>query len=77
MRAIRLFIAEGEGAKGKASGAQGTGTSEKAPQESVTYQVPEPPSALVREEEFCQAIAASALSCRVESAAVTAAGARS
>ena len=54
MRAIRLFIAEGEGAKGKASGAQGTGTSEKAPQESVTYQVPEPPSALVREEEFAK-----------------------
>ena len=54
MRAIRLFIAEGEGAKGKAYGAQGTGTSEKAPQESVTHQVAEPPSALVREEDFAK-----------------------
>jgi len=54
MRAIRLFIAEGEGAKGKAPGALGTGTSEKAPQESVKYQVSEPPSALVREEEFAK-----------------------
>jgi hypothetical protein len=52
MRAIRLFIAEEEGTKGKASVAEGTGTSEKAPQESVTYRVPELPSALVREEEF-------------------------
>jgi hypothetical protein len=52
LQAIRLFIAEGEGAKGKAPGAQGTGTSEKAPQESVTYQVPEPASPLVRGEEF-------------------------
>ena len=54
MRAIRLFIKEGEGTKGKASAAQGTGTVEKAPLEPVTYQVSEPPSALVREEEFAK-----------------------
>jgi hypothetical protein len=54
MRAIRLFIKEGEGAKDKASGDQGSDTFEKAPQRSVTYQVPEPASALVREEEFAK-----------------------
>ena len=52
MRAIRLFIEEGEGTKGKTSIAEATGNSEKAAQKPVTYQVPEPPSALVREEEF-------------------------
>jgi hypothetical protein len=51
-RAIRLFVAEGEGTNGKPSIAQGTGSVEKAPLGSVTYQVPEPPSALVREEDF-------------------------
>ena len=54
MRAIRLFIAEGEGSRGKVSAAQATGTFEKAPQRSVPYQVPEPSSALVREEEFAK-----------------------
>jgi hypothetical protein len=54
MRAIRLFIREGEGTQGKASAAQGTGTFEKAPQRSVTYQVPEPASALVQEKEFAK-----------------------
>lgn len=52
MRAIRLFIKEGEGAK--ASSAQGTGTFEKAPQESVKYRVSEQPPARVREEEFAK-----------------------
>ena len=52
MRAIRLFIKEGEGTKGTTSIAEATGTSEKTAQNPVTYQVPEPPSALVREEEF-------------------------
>jgi len=52
MRAIRLFIKEGEGTKGKASAAQGPGTFEKTQKAPITYQVPEPPSALVREEEF-------------------------
>jgi hypothetical protein len=52
MRAIRLFIKEGEGTKGKTSIAEATSTSEKTAQKPVTYQVPEPPSALVREEEF-------------------------
>ena len=54
MRAIRLFIAEGEGVQGKGSAGQGSSTFEKAPQRSVTYQVPEPASALVREEEFAK-----------------------
>ena len=54
MRAIRLFINEGEGAQGKASAAQGPGTFEKAQNAPVTYQVPEPSSALVREEEFAK-----------------------
>ena len=54
MRAIRLFIEEGEGTKGKTSVAEATGTSEKTAQRPVTYQVPEPPSALVREEEFAK-----------------------
>ena len=54
MRAIRLFIREGEGTQGNASVAQGTGTFEKAPQRSVAYQVPEPASALGREEEFAK-----------------------
>jgi len=54
MRAIRLFIAEGEGAKREDSAAQGTGTFEKSQKAPVTYQVPEPPSALVQEEEFAK-----------------------
>jgi hypothetical protein len=54
MRAIRLFIKEGEGTKGKTSIAEATGTSEKTAQKPVTYQVPEPPSALVREEAFAK-----------------------
>jgi hypothetical protein len=54
MRAIRLFIKEGEGAKGKASAVQGTGVLEEAQKAPVTYQVPEPPSALVREEDFAK-----------------------
>jgi hypothetical protein len=54
MRAIRLFIKEGEGTKGKTSVAEAVGTSEKTAQKPVTYQVPEPPSALVREEEFAK-----------------------
>jgi hypothetical protein len=53
-RAIRLFIKEGEGTKGKAPVAQGTGTVEKAPEGRVTYQVPEQASALVREEDFAK-----------------------
>jgi hypothetical protein len=48
MRAIRLFIAEGEGAKAKASVAPAPGTFEKPQPAPVTYQVPEPASALVR-----------------------------
>jgi hypothetical protein len=54
MRAIRLFIKEGEGTKGKTSVAEATGTSEKTVQKPVTYQVPEPPSSLVGEEEFAK-----------------------
>jgi hypothetical protein len=54
MRAIRIFIKEGEGTKGKASAAQGTGTSEKPPTGPVAYQVPELPSAVVREEDFAK-----------------------
>jgi hypothetical protein len=54
MRAIRLFIAEGEGAKREDSAAQGTGTFEKSQKAPVTYQVPEPASALVREEDFAK-----------------------
>ena len=54
MRAIRLFIKEGEGANGKVSIAQGSGAVEKIQKPSVTYQVPEPASALVREEEFAK-----------------------
>ena len=54
MRAIRLFIKEGEGAKGKASATQGTGTVEKTQKTPVTYQVPEPASARVREEDFAK-----------------------
>jgi hypothetical protein len=37
MRAIRLFIEEGEGTKGKTSVAEATGTSEKTAQKPVTY----------------------------------------
>ena len=54
MRAIRLFIEEEEGAKAKPSVAQGTGTIEKTQKQPVTYQVLEPPSAVVREEEFAK-----------------------
>ena len=54
MRAIRLFIAEGEGAKGKGTATQGTGAPEEAQKAPVTYRVPEPASALVREEEFAK-----------------------
>ena len=54
MRAIRLFIKEGEGTQAKRAVAQGTGTFEKALQESVTYKVPEVASALVREEDFAK-----------------------
>ena len=54
MRAIRLFITEGEGTKGKASAAQGTGTVEKTQKGSVAYQVPELPSAVVQEEDFAK-----------------------
>ena len=54
MRAIRLFIKEGEGAKGKGSATQGTGTVEKTQKGSVAYQVPELPSAVVREEDFAK-----------------------
>jgi hypothetical protein len=54
MRAIRLFIAEGEGAKAKASVAPAPDTFEKPQPAPVTYQVPEPASALVREEEFAK-----------------------
>ena len=54
MRAIRLFIAEGEGAKGKGSATQGTGTVEKTQKGSVAYQVPELPSAVVWEEDFAK-----------------------
>jgi hypothetical protein len=52
MRAIRLFIAEEKRTGGKASGAKGTGTFEKTQKTPGTYQAPEPPSDLVREEEF-------------------------
>ena len=52
MRAIRLFIAEGEGAKGKGSATQGNGMVEKTQKGSVAYQVPELPSAVVREQDF-------------------------
>ena len=54
MRAIRLFIAEGEAAKGKSSAALGTDSVEKTQKAPVTDQVPEPPSALVREEDFAK-----------------------
>ena len=54
MRAIRLFIAEGEGTKGKGSVVKETGALEEAQKAPVTYRVPEPASALVREEEFAK-----------------------
>jgi hypothetical protein len=54
MRATRLFIAEGDGTQGKASGAQGTGTFETTQKGSVAYQVSELPSAVVREEDFAK-----------------------
>jgi hypothetical protein len=59
MRAIRLFIKEGEVTKGKASVVQGAGTFEKAAQGSVTDQVPEPSAPLVREEDFAKQCCAS------------------
>jgi hypothetical protein len=37
MRAIRIFIAEGEGAKGKASGAQGPAAAGEEKKGSVVY----------------------------------------
>ena len=54
MRAIRLFIKEGEGTKAKGSVAQGAGSVGKAEAPPVTYQVPGPPYALVREEDFAK-----------------------
>jgi hypothetical protein len=48
---------------------------EKAHHGSITYQVPEPPSALFREEEFAKAIAARTVSSRLESPAGAVAGA--
>jgi hypothetical protein len=54
MRAIRLFIKEGERTKGKASAVQGPGTFEKTQKAPITYRVPEAASALVREEEFAK-----------------------
>jgi hypothetical protein len=58
MRAIRLFIAEGEGAKGETSavresneGPPGAPEKQKAP---AACQIPEQASALVREEEFAK-----------------------
>ena len=54
MRAIRLFIKEGEGTKGKTSAVQGPGTFEKTQKAPITYRVPEAASALVREEEFAK-----------------------
>jgi hypothetical protein len=58
MRAIRLFIAEGEGTKGKVSAAQderlGSGAAEEKQKGPVTYQISEQPAAMVREEEFAK-----------------------
>jgi hypothetical protein len=54
MRAIRLFIKEGEGSRGKVSATQGTSTVEKTQKGSVACQAPELPSAVVREEEFAK-----------------------
>jgi hypothetical protein len=59
MRAIRLFIKEGEGTKGKASAAQerhpGTAAAGEEKKSSVAYQPLEQPSPLVRgEEEFAK-----------------------
>jgi hypothetical protein len=70
MRAIRLFIDEEELVAGKGSTAQrrpvsdssltkerqqeSAAAEEAKPKAPVTYQVPEPPSALVREEDFAK-----------------------
>jgi hypothetical protein len=58
MRAIRLFIKEGEGAKGKASAAQerhpGAAAAGEEKKSSVDYQALEQPSPLVRKEEFAK-----------------------
>jgi hypothetical protein len=58
MRAIRLFIAEEEGAKGKISavqeGRQGTATAGEEKKTSVSYQPSLQASPVVREEEFAQ-----------------------
>ena len=54
MRAIRIFIAEGEGAKGKASGAQGPTAAGEEKKSSVVYEPLEQPSPIVREEEFAK-----------------------
>jgi hypothetical protein len=58
MRAIRLFIAEGEGAKARASAGQerreGSGAAEEKQRGSVKYQISDQPVAMVREEEFAK-----------------------
>jgi hypothetical protein len=58
MRAIRLFIAEEEGTKGKASavpeGRPGPDAAEEKQKGPVTYQISEQPAAMVREEEFAK-----------------------
>jgi len=58
MRAIRLFIAEGEGNRGEASAVQerhqGSPAGGEEKRTSVTYQQSEQASPLVREEEFAK-----------------------
>jgi hypothetical protein len=58
MRAIRLFIAEGEGRGSEASVApdrrQGPVAAEEKQKGSVTYQMSEQPAVMVREEEFAK-----------------------
>ena len=58
MRAIRLFIAEEEGTRGKVSavqeGRQGPGAAGEDKKTSVTYPLSEQASPVVREEEFAK-----------------------
>jgi hypothetical protein len=58
MRAIRLFIAEEEGTKGKASAGQERRQAPAAAEEkqptSGKYEISEQPSAVVREEDFAK-----------------------
>jgi hypothetical protein len=54
MRAIRLFIKEGEGAKGKSSGTQGSAVAGEEKKGSVTYPISEQASSVIREDDFAK-----------------------